>query len=143
MSDDTTTIYRVRHSQHEVGPWHAGNCLRGDDYRKLRDTMLLWAEASFDRMMEDTKEAHPVIRFDHYGMFTEEHVCGTDSIQKLRHWFCLRDAIIDGLFDAGFTVYKYVVPEELVTLSYSGLQVAFRPQDAIEIQELTLLVLLD
>ena len=143
MSDDTVTIYRVRHSRYNVGPWHAGKCLQGDEYQKLRDTMLIWAEASFDRMMKGTKEAHPVISYDRRGEFTEKHVCGADSIQKLRHWICLRDAIIDGLFDAGFTVYKYVVPEELVTESRSGLQVAFRPQDAIEIQELTLLALLD
>ena len=139
----TMAIYRVRHSRVNVGPWQAAAFLTSSELAVLKVAMYEWAEASFDRTMEIDKEAHPVIRYDHRGEFTKHHVCGTDSIWKLRHWFCLRDAIIDGLFDAGFTVYKYVVPEELVTESYSGLQVAFRPQDAIEIQELTLLALLD
>lgn len=139
----TMTIYRVRHSRADVGPWQSRAFLGPDELGFLQAAMYEWAEASFDRMMESNKEAHPVIRFDHRGVFTSSHVCGTTSIQQLRHWFCLRDTVINGLFDAGFTVYKYVVPEELVTPSYSGLQVAFRPEDAIEVQELTLLALLD
>lgn len=137
------TIYRVRHSRVDVGPWQSSMFLTSSELAALKAAMYEWAEASFDRMMESDKEAHPVIRYDHRGVFTQYHVCGTDSIWKLRHWFCLRDTVINGLFDAGFTVYKYIVPADLVTLSYSGLQVAFRPEDAIEVQELTLLALLD
>lgn len=135
---ETVTIYRLRHTDMEVGPWHAMEVMKDNETMHNIRVML-------DDYMDDTGKAmshRPIWADCQFPLaWNTTHVCGTESIETLRSWFYGDHKVANALFDAGFTVYRYTVPVENTIPSMSGLQICFKPDDAIEAEDLTFMAL--
>ncbi len=137
---DTTTVYRVMHPKTQCGPWNPHN----DAYCYLTEeekNVINHARELTFRMSGgwDNVRSHPVVSSDIRG-WSDRYVCAALSLEWLEHWFTDSDTI-NALFDAGYTIMKFVLPAESVLHSKSGTQCGFDPCDVLECEDLTLLPL--
>ena len=101
------TIYRVEHQTSQyMGPFSPLNPGR-DALSAYHENML---------------EAH----VDCKG-FTSEHLCGCDSLEKVRYWF---GPFFSQLEESGFVVMQYQLLRRNVLESETGTQLAFYPYSA-------------
>lgn len=75
-----------------------------------------------------TADTHPVICYDVYD-WDRNHVCACEGIEQLSHWF--PPDVVVYLLSKGFKLIEYTVPDAAVKKGRSGVQVCFRPEDAV------------
>jgi hypothetical protein len=122
-------VLRIEHKTDGLGPFSRTN---GDELEVLTDALIA--------RMEREQIELPVVYFDipevaHCMLLgNREYVCGAEYISHLYEWF---GADLGKLYSAGYRLKMYLLPADKVLYGYSGMQVAFRKEDAIEQEDIT------
>lgn len=136
---DTTTIYRIEHSESKLGPWHCQidevvNSLYGEDFPDHSHPPPMF-EYMIDHKGEKVEPGRIRDHVSNYG-----YHCGTDCLDMLRHWFG-NGELIQTFWENSMELVKLTVPSEFVIIGDT--QVIFDPNHILNREVMDMCVLID